>query len=187
MRRNDLLALVALSPVLRYDGWAIRWYQPLLKIPFMLGFRNWSYKEREPFGLRNIEMRRRVAKAVEKGGVTEVGAAEIPARQLHAAGKMMAFVRKDLQSIQAPLLVVHAVDDETAAPRNAEQILREVRSEVRKAVWLGDCYHIITFDNEREIVTNETAGFINQATQLHDQAGHFRKSPVRSALRYRHR
>ena len=184
-RRSDILAVVVLSPVLRYDGWAIRWYMPLLKIPFFLGFRDWSYKESEPFGLRNIEMRRRVAKAIEKGGMSEVGAAAIPARQLNAAKHMMVSVRKSLKSIQSNLLVIHAIDDETAAPRNAEKIIAEISSEIRKAIWLGDCYHIITFDNEREIVTNETVRFINKSTQAYEDDASHRGSTNRSALRDR--
>ena len=185
IRRNDILAIVVLSPVLRYDGWAICWYAPLLKIPFLLGFKNWSYKEREPFGLRNVEMRRRVAKALEKEGVAETGAAAIPARQLNAAKQMMASVRKSLNQIHSDLLVIHAIDDETAAPRNAEKILNEVSSEVRKAIWLGDCYHVITFDNEREIVTNETVRFIQKSIRNHESDKTHRGSAIRSALRDR--
>ena len=185
IRRNDILAIVILSPVVRYDGWAICWYAPLLKIPFLLGFKNWSYKEREPFGLRNVEMRRRVAKALEKEGVAETGAAAIPARQLNAAKQMMASVRKSLNQIHSDLLVIHAIDDETAAPRNAEKILNEVSSEVRKAIWLGDCYHVITFDNEREIVTNETVRFIQKSIRNHESDKTHRGSTGRSALRDR--
>lgn len=185
IRRSDILAVVALSPLLRYDGWAIPWYGPLVKIPFLLGFKNWSYKEKEPFGLRNVEMRRRVAMTLEQKGVAEVGAAAIPARQLNAANKMMAYVRNSLNSIQSDILVIHAVDDETAAPRNAEQILKEVSSEVRKAIWLGDCYHIITFDNEREIVTNETVRFIQKTIHNHENDQTYRQLSSRSALRDR--
>lgn len=184
-QRSDILAVVALSPMLRYDGWAIPWYMPLLKLVFLLGFRNWSYKEKEPFGIRNIEMRRRVAKALEKDGVAEVGAAAIPARQLHAAQKMMAQVRSSLAQVRSDLLLVHAVDDETTAPRNSEQILKDVQSETRKAIWLGDCYHIITFDNEREIVTNEAARFIQQAINTRTNDESYRRLAGRSALRHR--
>ena len=185
IRGMDVYAIVALSPILRYDGWSIRWYSPLMEIPYRLGFRNWSYKETEPFGLRNVEMRRRVAKALERDGVAEVGAAAIPARQLDAAKRMMAFVRKSLDQVHSKLLVIHAVDDETAAPRNAEKIIKEVSSEVRKVIWLGDCYHIITFDNEREIVTNEVARFLCKSLKDFENDMSHRGSATRSALRDR--
>jgi carboxylesterase len=185
IRRDDILAVVALSPILRYDGWSVPWYEPLLEVAYFFGIKNWSYKEREPYGLRNVEMRRRVAKALAKDGVAEVGAAAIPARQLHAGKQMMAFVRHSLKSVQSQLLVIHAIDDETAAPRNAETILNTVSSEIRKAVWLGDCYHIITFDNEREIVANETTRFITKAIFSNEKDVSHRRFGSRSALRDR--
>lgn len=184
-QRTDVLALVALSPMLRYDGWAIGWYMPLMQLAYWLGFRNWSYKEKDPFGIRNIEMRRRVARALEKQGVAETGAAAIPARQLNAANKMMAVVRRSLDQVESDILVVHAIDDETTAPRNSQQILKEVQSGTRKAVWLGDCYHIITFDNEREIVTNEAVRFIQKAIHSHKNDHTYRQLANRSSLRDR--
>lgn len=185
IRRDDILAVVGLSPILRYDGWAIPWYSPLFEIPYRLGFRNWAYKESEPYGLRNVEMRRRVARSLEKDGVAEVGAAAIPARQLDAAKRMMGFVRRSLREVTCRLAVIHAIDDETAAPRNAELIMDKVSSEVRKAIWLGDCYHIVTFDNEREIVTNEAVRFINKSACAWDEDGEHRRTARRAPLRDR--
>lgn len=159
-RSDELLSIVLLSPVLDYDGWSIPWYHKLMGIPFRLGYRNWTYKEREPYGIKNFEMRRRVVNTLKKDGVAMVGAAAIPARQLWAAQKLMAFVRHSLPLVRTNTLVIHSIDDETASPKNAEMILQYITSEVRKIIWLGDCYHIITVDNEREIVTNETVQFL---------------------------
>jgi carboxylesterase len=184
-QRSDVVSLTALSPMLRYDGWAVAWYLPVLQLAYWLGFRGWRYKEQEPFGIRNVEMRRRVARTLEKQGVAETGSAAIPARHLNEARKMMAAVRKSLDQIESDLLVVQAIDDETSAPRNAQAILRNVQSSVRKAVWLGDCYHIVTFDNEREIVTNETARFIQKSTLNHKNDRTYRRVANRLKLRDR--
>jgi carboxylesterase len=164
---KEILCVVLLSPVLRYDGWSIPWYHRLMNIPYSLGYRNWTYKESDPYGIKNFEMRRRVAAALKKDGVAAVGAAAIPARHLWAAQKLMAYVRQSLSQVRASTLVIHSIDDETAAPRNAEMILADINAEVRKVVWLGDCYHIITVDNEREIVTNEAAQFIRRNIEMH--------------------
>ncbi|RFB73214.1 MULTISPECIES: alpha/beta fold hydrolase [unclassified Herbaspirillum] len=164
---KEILCVVLLSPVLRYDGWSIPWYHRLMNIPYSLGYRNWTYKESDPYGIKNFEMRRRVAAALKKDGVAAVGAAAIPARHLWAAQKLMAYVRQSLSQVRAGTLVIHSIDDETAAPRNAEMILANINAEVRKVVWLGDCYHIITVDNEREIVTNEAAQFIRRNIEMH--------------------
>jgi carboxylesterase len=164
---KEILSVVLLSPVLRYDGWSIPWYHRLMNVPYTLGYRNWTYKESDPYGIKNFEMRRRVAAALKKDGVAAVGAAAIPARHLWAAQKLMAYVRQSLSQVRASTLVIHSIDDETAAPRNAEMILANINAEVRKVIWLGDCYHIITVDNEREIVTNEAAQFIRRNIEMH--------------------
>ena len=164
---REILSVVLLSPVLKYDGWSIPWYHHLMSLPYMLGYRNWTYKESDPYGIKNFEMRRRVANALKKDGVAAVGAAAIPARHLWAAQKLMAYVRQSLPLVRASTLVIHSIDDETAAPRNAEMILENIKSEVRKVIWLGDCYHIITVDNEREIVTNEAVQFIKRNIEMH--------------------
>lgn len=164
---REILSVVLLSPVLKYDGWSIPWYHRLMNVPYTLGYRNWTYKESDPYGIKNFEMRRRVANALKKDGVAAVGAAAIPARHLWAAQKLMAYVRQSLPLVRASTLVIHSIDDETAAPRNAEMIMENIKSEVRKVIWLGDCYHIITVDNEREIVTNEAAQFIKRNIDMH--------------------
>ncbi|NUU01848.1 alpha/beta hydrolase [Herbaspirillum robiniae] len=166
-RSSELLSVVLLSPVLQYDGWSVPWYQKLLTVVYDLGIRNWSYKESEPYGIKNFDMRRRVASALEKDGVAAVGAASIPARHLRAALRMISYVRDALPLVRADTLIIHSIDDETASPRNAEVILQRIGSEVRKVIWLGDCYHIITVDNEREIVTNETVMFIKRSIEIH--------------------
>ncbi|MFL9925069.1 alpha/beta fold hydrolase [Herbaspirillum lusitanum] len=166
-RSSELLSVVLLSPVLQYDGWSVPCYQKLLAVVYDMGFRNWSYKESEPYGIKNFEMRRRVSNALKKDGVAAVGAASIPARHLRAAQRMMAYVRQALPLVRANTLIIHSIDDETASPRNAEMIQQGISSEVRKMVWLGDCYHIITVDNEREIVSNETVQFIRRSIDLH--------------------
>ena len=177
-RRDDIDGIVLLSPVLRYDGWSIPFYHPLIRLIYWIGFRNWLYREREPYGIANIELRRRVQKAVEKGDPSELGAAAISARHLHHAQQLMRDTRLNLAHAHAPTLIIHAVDDETAAPRNAEEILLKISSEVRRAIWLGDSYHIITVDNEREIVVNETSRFLDECS---------RKSALKSGFRDRAR
>lgn len=178
-RRNDVDGIVLLSPVLRYDGWAIPWwYQPFLLITHPLGLRNWSYPERPPYGIANLELRRRVHKAVQAGTPSEVGSPTISARHLYQALQLMRDVRLWLQHVEAPTLIIHAVDDETAAPRGTEEILNRVHAEVRRVIWLGDSYHIITVDNEREVVVNETSRFVDECS---------RKAAVNTGFRERAR
>jgi carboxylesterase len=70
---------------------------------------------------------------------------------------------KHMSNIDAPVLFVHAVDDETVHIRNAEWAYRHVSSSHKDFIYLGDSYHMITVDNERETVSAETARFLKKA------------------------
>lgn len=163
--RDDIDGMALLSPVLRYDGWSTPFYHLLIRLAYWLGFRNWSWREKPPYGIANLELRKRVEKAVATGDPSEVGAAFISARHMHAAQQLMHDVQLHLGNVHVATLVIHAVDDETAAPRNAEEIMHRINSEVRRVIWLGDSYHIITVDNEREVVVNETSRFLDTRRQ----------------------
>ena len=162
-RNQKIQSISILSPVLIFDGWSVPWYYPLLKTIYMLGFRNWHYKETAPFGVKNLEMRKRIKKAVESNSVSELGAAHLPARHLVESLRLIKETKEGLPSINSDVLIIHAIDDETASPKNPDLILASISSETRRMIWLGNSYHIITVDNEREIVANETVSFIAQS------------------------
>ena len=83
-----LAGLVLLSVSLAYDGWSMPWYRGLLEISSWLPFaKNYRLKESEPYGLRNLEIRRRVAKQVLTQETTEVGSASLSAKHLYQIGR----------------------------------------------------------------------------------------------------
>jgi len=158
-QRTDISSIALLSPVLRYDGWSVPWYRFLLDIAYNLGIRNWEYSEREPFGIKNPDLRRRVRDKFKSQELSEVGAPLITARHLHEAKGLMAYTTKNLDQINSRLLLIQSVEDDTCSIWSAEKILAKVKSDLRRTIWLGNSYHIITIDNEREIVLNETLRF----------------------------
>ncbi|QWD75086.1 alpha/beta fold hydrolase [Polynucleobacter sp. TSB-Sco08W16] len=158
-QRTDISSIALLSPVLRYDGWTVPWYRFLLDIACNLGIRSWEYSEREPFGIKNPDLRRRVRDKFKAHELSEVGAPLITAQHLYEAKGLMAYVRKNLDTITSRLLIIQSVEDDTCSVWSAEQILSNVKSDLRRAIWLGNSYHIVTIDNEREIVLNEVLRF----------------------------
>lgn len=156
-------AVVALSPVLAYDGWNVAWYQPLLRLLFMFGIKNWHYREVEPYGLRNLEIRRRVAKQVKEQETSEVGSASLSAKHLYQGLRLIDFAKSIIDEFDSDLLIIIAVDDDVVAPTSVEWLYRTVKSKVRELIWLGNSYHIVTLDNEREIVVNESVEFLQLA------------------------
>lgn len=158
---EDSCALCLLSPVLAYDGWNVAWYYPLLRVLFLLRIKNWFYSEREPYGLKNQEIRRRVAKQVREQEITEVGSASLSARHLYQGLRLIDFVKSSLEGLKTDLLIICSVDDDVSSPKTAEMIEKGATSSLIRTIWLGNSYHIITLDNEREIVINETVKFIH--------------------------
>ena len=164
-RNTSIRSLCLLSPVLLFDGWSVPWYYPLLSLIYRLGIRNWHYKESEPYGVKNKELRRHIQKAVQANAVSELGAAHLPAKHLDQSLRLIKDAQKNLGGVKSDCLIIHAIDDETASPKNPDLILKSIASETRRVIWLGNSYHMITVDNEREIVANEVNIFIEQAIQ----------------------
>ncbi|QWE07611.1 carboxylesterase [Polynucleobacter sp. JS-JIR-5-A7] len=162
-QRTDISSIALLSPVLRYDGWSVPWYRFLLDIAYKLGVRDWKYSEREPFGIKNPDLRRRVRDKFKANELSEVGAPHITARHLHEAQGLMSYVTKNLESIISRLLIVQSVEDDTCTVWSAEKILANTKSDLRRMIWLGNSYHIVTIDNEREVVLNEVLRFLARA------------------------
>ena len=165
-QRADISSLILMSPVLKYDGWSIPFYRPILDLLCFLGFLNWEYSEREPFGVKNIDLRRRISEKFKTSKVSEVGAASMSARHLYEAKKLMASTKNSLQDLKCRLLIIQSVEDDTCSVWSAEEILEHCRSEVRRVIWLGNSYHIVTIDNEREIVLNEVLNFVAQTSAV---------------------
>jgi carboxylesterase len=163
-QRLDISSVALLSPILRYDGWSVPWYRFLLDIAYNLGFCNWSYSEREPFGIKNPDLRRRVREKFKAHELSEVGAPLITAKHLHEAKGLMSYVTQSLELITSRLLIIQSVEDDSCTTWSAEQILDKAKSDLRRTIWLGNSYHIITIDNEREIVLNEVLRFFARAS-----------------------
>lgn len=163
-RQPGLLSLGLWSLPLFFDGWAMPWYRWLFKPCYRLGIgRRYSYHEGEPFGLKNERWRTRVAEAMRTSRVSAVGPATISARFLYESMELGAYVERNLERVRADTLIIHAADDETASPRNADAAYAGIGSAHKRKILLGDSYHMITLDNERELVARETIRFFQHS------------------------
>ena len=171
-RNATIQCLSLLSPVIFFDGWSVPWYYPFLSFIYKLGVRNWHYKESEPFGVKNKDLRRHIRKAVMANSVSELGAAHLPAKHLYQSLQLVAATKKNLEDITSDVLIIHAIDDETASPKNPDFLISKIASETCRVIWLGNSYHMITVDNEREVVANEVIKFIGLSIQKEEALNH---------------
>lgn len=179
---EDPTAAVFLSTALAYDGWSMPWYQFLSKYAAWIPFSSrYSFREVEPFGVKNEEMRAMVKRALQNDHQAEIGADQLGVKYLLEGQRLIREVRANIASATCPSLFIHAVDDETVHPRNAEWAYRRVGASSKEILYLGDSYHMITVDNEREVVSQETIRFLKQSVNEAVGATAFEVPPLQSA------
>jgi carboxylesterase len=180
-QREPVTGLVLLSTALAYDGWAIPWYSFLLNIASWLPFASrYRYAEAEPYGIKNPEMRAMVKRAMEKDHISESGADYLPFKYVSEGRALIRDVRKKINQLDDPTLFIHAADDETVHMRNAEWAYKHIRSATKEFIYLGDSYHMITVDNERETVNQETVRFLKKAVNDALDTPAFDVAPIQS-------
>lgn len=180
-QREPLTSIVLLSTALAYDGWAIPWYSFLLNFASWLPFASrYRYAEAEPFGIKNPEMRAMVKRALQKDHISESGADYLPFKYVSEGRALIKEVRGNVQLIDCPTLLIHAADDETVHMRNAEWAFDNIRSATKEFIYLGDSYHMITVDNERETVNQETVRFLKKTVNDALDIPAFDVAPIQS-------
>src|SRR5258708_39045157 len=78
---------------------------------------------------------------------------------VYEAKHLIRHVRGTISIVTAPALVVHAKEDDVASRKSAEVVLENIGSDDVDFVLLRDSYHIVTRDNEKELVANKTIRF----------------------------
>lgn len=161
---DEVAALTLLSTTLWYDGWAMPWYRPFRFLGYIRPFRYWyTFKEREPFGLKNNQLRRWVAREMAHKDASMVGASRLNMPAIQEAERLIRSVKKSLPRVSAPAIVIHAVEDEVSSPRSAFYVAKHMGSKTVKSVMLHNSYHMITVDNDREQVAADTLSFFEAA------------------------
>lgn len=168
----DAVAGVAcLAPTLFFDGWNVPWYHRLLTLADHTPFKHFLYlREGEPYGLKDEALRARMRERYQGARIDDCSAppltyAHFPVRLLCESQRLIACGMRMLPAVRAPVLVVHAAQDDTASPANAHYILDHVASEHKRLVLLENSYHIVTADLEREKVADEMARFFLEACE----------------------
>ena len=154
-------ALLLLSTTLYYDGWSLPWYKFLLPLAYHLPFgRLYAYAEREPFGLKNEQMRRLVATQMRRSGVSEVGASRLRSAGLYQAQRLIKAVKKSLPQVTQPALIVHATEDDMTSLRSVAHLEQHLASREIERLLLGNSYHMVSLDNDKSLVAERMIAFL---------------------------
>jgi carboxylesterase len=164
MERPKLLsALSLISITLEHDGWATPWYRRAVRLACHTPLRRHAkLHERFPYGLKNERLRERVARAMKTEGSSAAGAEFLPLSGMHQAYRLIETVQRDIRRVVTPSLILHAIDDDVASTRSAEFVARHIQTSEVRTILYRDSYHILTMDNDRDAVADETIGFFGK-------------------------
>lgn len=155
----------ALSTMFWHDGWSIPLYTRLsfLLKPFrLLGIgRKRVFLEQPPYGIKDEALRQRVVAQMHAGDSAAAGLPGNPWYSIIEMRDLSAHVRRRLDRVSAPCLVMHSSHDDISSLANARLIEKRVRGPV-ETVLLHDSYHMVTIDRERRTVTAKAVEFVER-------------------------
>lgn len=168
---QDVRGIIALAPTLFYDGWALSKGKVLLNLAFRVPLlrNNINIRESTPYGLKDEYLRRHFerfykdAKSNEPDDkVVMFGSPFFPLACLYQHQLFVKVVKKEIPSVKTPILLLHAKEDDMASHKNSLYVLNNIASEDKALILLEDSYHMITIDQEKEKVAQESIKFINK-------------------------
>ena len=164
-RGDEIAALSLLSTTLFYDGWNVSPFRFLLPIAYHtpLGIFYRKHRERPPYGLKNLRLRHWIEQGMKERDVSSVGAASIPTRGLYQAERLISHVKGILPKIGAPTLLIHATEDDVSSVRSPDFVEKHIGASHVEQLRLDNSYHMITVDNEKEIVAQRSISFFRDA------------------------
>ena len=165
-RPGQVAALSLLATTLFYDGWSLPWYQFLAPLAYYTPLRHrYSYRERHPYGVKNESLRKWIAREMSEKTTSIAGASRLPMTAVYQARKLIRHVKRAMPAVTTPALVIHAKDDDVASVRSAEFVLEHIGSDDVDFLLLHDSYHMVTLDNEKDLVASETVRFFRERTK----------------------
>jgi len=139
----------------------------LMPLSFVTIFKSlYAFPEKGPMGVKNRAVRRQVEKSMNSENAAALNC--FPLLCVYELSKLARFVRKRLHQVTIPVIIIHSNHDDLASMKNAHVIARGVKSVRKEMVVLRNSYHLITLDNEKDVVSEKTIAFFRSLD--HDQS-----------------
>lgn len=157
---EEVSSIATLSTTLFYDGWSLPWYRFLLPVAYYPPVKYfYSFKEREPYGIKNERMRKHIALALQENSIAY---SSFPSRSMHEMFKLIRITKGVIPKVKAPALILHSLDDDVASVKNAHYVEKHIGSQRVRKVLLNDTYHMIPLDNQKERAAEEMIEFFKE-------------------------
>ena len=160
---SDVKGILSLSTTLFLDGWTIPWYNFLMPMGLHTILRYYySFPEREPYGLKNEVLRKKIAALQKKN---TVALDNYPMSCIYELLKMSRAAQKNMYKVKSPVLLMHAKEDDLTSPKSAEFVYKNISSNIREYIEPENSYHLVVMDNERDFVFAKCIEFLNKISQ----------------------
>jgi len=157
---SEVAAVSLISTTLFYDGWSLPWYKFLLPISYHFPLRYfYSYVETEPYGIKNKPLRERIVGLMKNDSIAYP---KTPATSLHELFKLIRQVKLELPGVKTPTLILHSKEDDLTSTKNPDYVEKKIGSQVIRKIILDDSYHMMTIDNQKDRVADETIKFFQE-------------------------
>lgn len=160
--------VVTLSATFFYDGWNVPRFKRRVLLPIVMHSPLkyfLSYRESPPYGIKDERLRKRLAAfySIDTNDAPEkYGYSEFPALTICETVRLIASVKAVLPQIFAPLLILHATEDDMASLENARFLARKVASQPVESEYFDDTYHVLTLDRRRDDVADRFIRFVSK-------------------------
>ena len=159
------------SMTFEYDGWNMpRWataaplIQLVANLPLMRGIK---INEPYPYGLKDLRLRELASRAPQS--LIEGSLDSMPLGSLYQMYRLGRHIERLGPRITAPVLIVHAREDDMSHPRNAHR-LRAALGGPTRLLMLEDSYHMVHVDRQYGLVAQETAAFFGAPVPVEAEA-----------------
>jgi carboxylesterase len=138
-RHPEVAGLVSLNTIVRHP------LEPVMHVAGRLGFPRWM---------------KAIGNDSRLEGVDEMAYHRLPMRCFLQLARLMSAVRHDLPLVRCPALLFSSVTDHVVPRKNQQEIYVKIASTDKQMVELHDSYHLISMDNDKEIVFAKTLEFV---------------------------
>jgi carboxylesterase len=174
--KERIAGVSCLAPTLFYDGWNSPASKIFLPFAYYTPLKYFAYfKEEPPYGIKNKAMQERIhkyygdAKLDSMDNVAQYGYPYFPVTLLYQLQLLVKRLSKKLPLMDVPAQLIQAKDDDMTSVKNSKYIYDNIKSEMKEIVLLYDSYHVITADQEREIVGEKIDDFFGRIMKASKQ------------------
>lgn len=168
---SDVSGIIALAPTLFYDGWALHKGKFLLNLAWHIPSlrKKIDIKEGWPYGIKDEQLRSNFQRFYKNSKAQEFdnkvllfGSPFFPLACLYQHHILIKVVKKEIPSVKAPILIIHAREDDMTSLKNARYVFKRIASPDKSLIILENSYHMVTIDKEKEKVAEDTIKFLDK-------------------------